>query len=328
MLARQIAFNDEISSLGGNPAAVNSAVNSATVSVQALEPAAEFQTQRLVIGIIVSIIVYIAVMLYGQMVAQGVVEEKSSRIVEMLLTTIKPWQLMVGKVAGIGLVGLGQLALVAIVGVASGVMSGDLDFPTSLAIGAAGWAVAWFLLGFTLYALMFAALGALVSRQEDVGGVTAPAMMLIILPYVAGISILPADPENKLMAMASLIPFFAPMLMPMRIALGVAPAWEVAVAVRLTILLIVGMVWLSARIYRNAVLRTGSRVKFSTGAQGRLARSHQPGLLPPMGGGALPVLPEAVGQRAQAGVDVGQGDAAVADDDARLGRRVGVVITE
>ena len=103
-----------------------------------------------------------------------------------------------------------------------------VSFPASIAVSAAGWAVLWFLLGYLAYALLFAALGALVSRQEDVGGVTAPALMVIVLPYVLGISILPADPENQFLAIASLIPLFAPTLMPMRIAMGVAPVWQVA----------------------------------------------------------------------------------------------------
>ena len=109
-----------------------------------------------------------------------------------------------------------------------------VSFPASIAVGAAGWAVLWFLLGYLVYALLFAALGALVSRQEDVAGVTAPALMLIVLPYVLGISILPADPENQFLAIASLIPVFAPTLMPMRIAMGVAPGWQVALSVSLT----------------------------------------------------------------------------------------------
>jgi ABC-2 type transport system permease protein len=263
VLARQNVLNDEITRAGGDPAAVNAAVNSAAVPVRELEPSADFQGARIAVGIVVSVLVYIAVMLYGQAVAQGVVEEKTSRIVEMLLTTIRPWQLMIGKVLGIGVVGLAQLALVAVTGVIVGNATGAVDFPASILASAAGWAVAWFLLGFLMYALIFAGLGALVSRQEDVGGVTAPALMLIILPYVAGISILPSDPDNKVIAIASVIPLFAPMLMPMRVALGVAPLWEVLLAAGLSLLLIVALVWLAGRIYSNAVLRTGSRVKFS-----------------------------------------------------------------
>lgn len=263
VLARQIALNEQITKAGADPAAVAAAVDAATFDVRSLEPAREYQVQRLVLGIIAGIVVYISLVLYGQMVAQGVVEEKASRIVELLLTAIRPWQLMLGKVAGIGLVGLGQLAVVAVVGVGAGIATDAVNFPASIAAGTAIWSVIWFLLGFLEYALMFAALGALVSRQEDVGGVTAPALMLIILPYVLGISILPSDPENQVLAVASIIPLFAPTLMPMRIAMGVAPVWQVIVAVVLTLALIAGLVWLAGRVYRNAVLRTGSRVKFT-----------------------------------------------------------------
>jgi ABC-2 type transport system permease protein len=108
---------------------------------------------------------------------------------------------------------------------------------------------------------MFASLAALVSRQEDVGGVTTPALMLIILPYVLGISILPADPDNALLALLSLVPLFSPTIMPMRIAMGVAPAWQIALATALTVGLAIVLVWLAGRIYGNAVLRMGSRIR-------------------------------------------------------------------
>lgn len=261
LLARQIALNTQITQVGGDPAAVNRAVESATFDLQTLDPPREFEAARLVLGVIVGVLVYLSIMLYGQFVAQGVVEEKSSRIVELLLTTIRPWQLMIGKVLGIGLVGLAQLVVVAAAGVGTGLATDSFTFPAGLATSAAFWAVAWFLLGYFVYAFMFAALGSLVSRQEDVGGVTAPAIMLIVLPYVLGVSILPSDPTNDFMATLSLIPFFSPMLMPMRIALGVAPVWQVVLSVTLTLLLIVVLVWLAGRMYRNAVLRMGSRVK-------------------------------------------------------------------
>jgi len=100
----------------------------------------------------------------------------------------------------------------------------------------------------------------LVSRQEDVGAVIGPILMLIIVPYVVGVRVLPIDPENGLARVLSLIPFFSPMLMPMRTALGVAPWWEVALTVALTGALTGGLVGLSARVYRNSVMRTGARV--------------------------------------------------------------------
>jgi ABC-2 type transport system permease protein len=270
VLSRQIALNNEITRVGGDPAAVNAAVNAAArVDVHSLEPAREHQGARIALAFIVGILVYIAILLYGQLVAQGVVEEKTSRIVEILLTTIRPWQLMLGKVVGIGLMGLLQIVVTAVVGIGAGLAFDAFDFPTSIATTAAIWAVVWFLLGYLAYALLFAALGALVSRQEDVGGVTAPAMMAIILPYVLAISILPSDPDNQFMAGASLIPFFSPMIMPMRAALGVAPAWQNLLAVVLTCALIAVLVWFSGRVYRNAVLRMGSRVKLTAALFGR-----------------------------------------------------------
>jgi ABC-2 type transport system permease protein len=263
VLARQNALNKEVSRVGGDPAAVNAAVDAAHVDVRSLEPAREYQGARIALAIIVGILVYAAILLYGQLVAQGVVEEKTSRIVEILLSTIRPWQLMLGKVLGIGLIGLLQLGLTAVVGIGAGIALDAFNFPTSIATGVAIWAVVWFLLGYLVYALLFAALGALVSRQEDVGGATAPVMMAIILPYVLSISILPSNPDNHLLAIASLIPFFSPMIMPMRIALDVAPAWQSLLSVVLTCALIAVLVWFAGRIYRNAILRMGSRVRLT-----------------------------------------------------------------
>jgi ABC-2 type transport system permease protein len=269
VLARQIALNNEITEVGGDPAAVNAAVDAASVDVRSLEPATEHRAARIALAVVAGILVYIAILMYGAMVAQGVVEEKASRIVEILLTTIRPWQLMLGKVVGIGLIGLLQLGLTAVVGVGAGAALDAFDFPTSVASSAAIWAVVWFLLGYLVYALLFAALGALVSRQEDVGGVTAAPTMAIILPYVLAISILPSDPDNELMELLSLVPFFSPMIMPMRIALDVAPAWQVFLSVGLTCLLIAALVWFAGRVYRNAVLRMGSRVKLTEALSAR-----------------------------------------------------------
>ncbi len=261
VLVRQAALNEQIVRAGGDPTEVAAAVDAATFEVRTLEPPREFDLQRLVIGVVAGVLVYIALMIWGQLVAQGVVEEKSSRVVELLLTTIRPWQLMLGKVVGIGLLGLGQLLLIAVIGVGVGLATDTLTFPAGLAAGLVGWAIVWFLLGYLVFALIFAALGALVSRQEDVAGVTTPAIMVLVIPYVLGISILPADPANQLLAWLSLVPLFAPTLMPMRIAMGVALPWEIALATTLTVLLVVALVWLAGRIYGNAVLRMGSRVR-------------------------------------------------------------------
>lgn len=261
VLAGQLALNQEITRLGGDPAQVNQRVSGATAEVRPLEAPYDYNGQQLVIGMIAGILIYMSLLINGQSVAQGVVEEKSSRVVELLLATIRPWQLMAGKVLGIGAVGLVQMVIIGGVGLAAGLGLGVLDISVSTAVGTVVWLVVWFLLGFVAYSLVFAALGALVSRQEDVGGVITPPLLFVILGYVLGISILPSDPGNQLVEVLSVIPLFAPTLMPMRLAMGGVPFWEAGLAVVLMLALIPALVWLSGRIYRNAVMRSGAKVK-------------------------------------------------------------------
>ncbi|GLW92903.1 ABC transporter permease [Actinokineospora globicatena] len=261
VLAGQLALNQEISDLGGDPARVSQEVAGAKAEVRPLEPPYDYNGQQLVIGMIAGILIYMSLLINGQSVAQGVVEEKSSRVVELLLATIRPWQLMLGKVVGIGVVGLVQMAVIGGAGITAGLATGVLTISVSAAVSTVVWLVVWFLLGFFAYSLVFAALGALVSRQEDIGGVITPPLMFVILGYVLGISILPSDPGNKLVEVLSMVPLFAPTLMPMRLAMGGVPAWEAGLAVVLVVALIPGLVWLSGRIYRNAVTRSGAKVR-------------------------------------------------------------------
>jgi ABC-2 type transport system permease protein len=257
VLARQVALAKAVA----DPAAVTAAVDGATVHTHALQPGSRYQTVRLALGIVISVLLYMSVLINGQAVAQGVIEEKSSRVVELLLSTVRPWQLMAGKVLGIAAVGLLQVLILGGVGLVAALATGVLSLPTSVATGTVLWGLVWYLLGFFVYALLFAAAGALVSRQEDAGAVQGPVMLLIIVPFVIGVSVLPANPDSSLATVLSVIPVCAPMLMPMRLALGVATGWQVALALALTVLLILALVWLCGRIYGNAVLRTGARVR-------------------------------------------------------------------
>jgi ABC-2 type transport system permease protein len=261
LLARSAALDIKLHQLHVDPGPVSRAVAAAGVQVRSLIPPDPHRSQRLAIGVISGILVYVALMLYGQAVAQGVVEEKTSRIVELLLTAIRPWQLLLGKVAGIGVIGLGQLLLVAVAGLITGTQTHALTLPGSVAAGALAGAIVWFLLGYLAYALMFAAIGALVSRQEDVAGAVAPLTILIIFPYVLGVSILP-NLGSALLAVLSFVPLFSPTLMPMRIAAGI-PVWETAVAIAIMLAFIAALVWLAGRIYGNAVTRTGAKVKLA-----------------------------------------------------------------
>ncbi|WP_410676455.1 ABC transporter permease [Amycolatopsis sp. cmx-4-68] len=262
LLARQVALDRQITALGGNPAQFEGAVASAKFAEDPpLEEPYDYNGQQLVLGIVAGVLIYLSLMINGQSVAQGVVEEKTSRVVELLLSTIKPWQLMAGKVLGIGVVGLVQMLVIGAGGVIAGLATGVLTISVSAAVGTVVWLIVWYLLGFFMYSIVFAALGALVSRQEDVGGATMPALMFVIAGYVIGISVLPSDPGNTFVEVLSVIPVFSPTLMPMRLAMGGVPVWEAVVSVGLVVLLIPGLIWLAARIYRNAVMRTGAKVK-------------------------------------------------------------------
>jgi ABC-2 type transport system permease protein len=260
VLRQQAALGSVVTELGGDPAAVADELASATLVVRALDPAPERDGGQIAAGYVAGILLFLALQTTAQLVSQGVVEEKSTRVVELLLSTIRPWQLMAGKVLGIGVIGLSQVVLVA--GAAAGTALGlglldasSLDLGTTL-----GWALAWFALGFVMYSSALAALASLVSRQEDVAAVTAPVLVLMILPYVIGISIAPWDPTNTIVVVLSYVPFAAPLVMPMRIALGTVETWQVLASFALSAALVPVLVWAAGRIYSNAVLRTGARV--------------------------------------------------------------------
>lgn len=266
--AGQSALTQQITGLGGDPAEVAAAVSGASVDVDALSPSPSFDPERLAVGSVAGILIYLALITTGATVAQGVVEEKSTRVVELLLATIRPWQLMAGKVLGIGLVGLLQVAAVGVTGVVAGQVTGALTLSLSTSVSVVAWLVVWFVLGFTMYSLVFAGLGALVSRQEDVGGVTAIPTMLLVVGYVVGISILPSAPDNPVVAGLSIVPLFSPTLMPMRLAMGEVPVWQTIAALLLAVATVPFLVSLSGRIYRNGVVRTGTRLSLREAVRG------------------------------------------------------------
>jgi ABC-2 type transport system permease protein len=120
--------------------------------------------------------------------------------------------------------------------------------------------VVWYLLGFFLYASLYAAVGSTVSRQEELQSVVAPMIFLLLIPFVLTLNLLPSDPRNGVATVLSFIPFFSQTVMPARYALGVASLWEVLVAAGLAVVAIVVVVRIAGRIYQNSVLRTGARV--------------------------------------------------------------------
>lgn len=258
-LVRQQVLNAQLASAGLDPTQVQSTVNDAKVRVVTLHGDDPFRGARLAIGFIVMVLLFMSIQLFGQAVAQGVVEEKSSRVVEILLSTLRPWQLMSGKVLGVGVAGLAQIVIIAVVAGVGFATSGVVALPPGSA-GIIAWSVLWYLLGFFLFSGLLAAASSLVSRQEDLPGVVTPVTMLLLIPYIIGAMQIFTNPRGQLLTVLSLIPPFSPILMPVRIALGTAAVWQVALGLVLTVLALVAALALAGRIYSHAVLRTGARV--------------------------------------------------------------------
>ncbi|GII99177.1 ABC-2 type transport system permease protein [Sediminihabitans luteus] len=260
-VSQQAALSAQVTALGGDPDEVATALATSAPEVTALSPGDTTDVAQIAAGLLVGILIFMSIMLSGQLIAAGVVEEKQSRVVEILLASIRPWELLVGKVLGIGTVGFIQIALVAGAGAGTAAALGLVD-ASELSLGAAaGWLVVWYVIGYLTYAFALAGAASLVSRQEDVGSVIAPFTTLMIVPYVIAISIAPYDTDNTLVRWISYVPFCSPLVMPVRVAVGGVEPWEIALSLGLSILVIPVVVWLAARIYRGAVLRTGARLK-------------------------------------------------------------------
>jgi ABC-2 type transport system permease protein len=212
------------------------------------------------------VILYGQIIGYGFWVATGVVEEEASRVVEVLLATIRPRVLLTGKIIGIGVLGLVQLLILGVAGLVAGRATGSLDIDGET-LGIVGIAFAWFLLGYAFFASLFAAAAARVSRQEDVQNVTTPITMVLLASFFAGIYA-SSSPDSSLTTVLSIVPPFSALVNPPRIAAGSVPAWQVGLAVLLMLLVIVVLVRVAARLYEGAVLRTGAKVGWREAWQG------------------------------------------------------------
>ena len=199
-----------------------------------------------------------ALAIYGQWVLTGVVEEKSNRVVELILSTVRPRHLLAGKVIGIGLLGLAQFALVG--GLAAVLLAAGLfDAPASLG-GNVALMIPWFALGFTLYAVAYAAAGALASRAQDASSAGQPVTYTLLAAYAAGYMTLSADADGLLAHVLTVFPLTAPLVVPARSTLVGVPIWEHALAVVLVLAAIYVLVRLAGRVYAQGLLHTGSRI--------------------------------------------------------------------
>ena len=229
------------------------------VAVTTIEPVDPERERKGAFAFVAVLALYTQLLTFGYLLASGVVEEKASRVVEVLLATIQPRDLLAGKIIGLGLLGFGQLFVMTGVGLIAATLSGALDVNGEI-VGAAGLAVGWFVLGYAFYAGLFACAGALVPRQEELQASMTPLTMLILISFFVSFIVLD-DPDGTLAHVTSFIPFSAPITMPPRIALGEAPPIEIAIAFAVTLAGALALIPLAARIYSGAVLRTGSAIK-------------------------------------------------------------------
>ena len=263
-------ITDQISGLGGDPGAFEEMMAAAAPTVETLQPASQSGNEGPAYGVSMVMISLLlgALIGSGSIIAMGVVEEKTSRVVEILLATIKPTQLLAGKVLGIGVYGLFQIVLLA--GALAGALAAlGLTADIEVNIGASlALLIVWFLLGYALFALLFGGFAALVSRQEEIGSVTTPLMFLLFIPFYTTMFMVPADPDSTAVRVLSQIPFFAPFMMPARDAFGAVAGWELALSMGITLLTIPLLVWVAARVYQRGVLHTGGRMKLAEALKG------------------------------------------------------------
>jgi ABC-2 type transport system permease protein len=219
---------------------------------------AEATTAATAVAYIGSVLLLTSLAVYGQWVLTGVVEEKNNRVVELILSTVRPRHLLAGKVIGIGLLGLAQLALVA--GLSAALLAaGVFDAPSSLA-GSLALVVPWFALGFALYAVAYAAAGALAARQQDANSAGQQVTYTLLAAYFLGYIALSADANGTLAHLLTIFPLTAPLVLPARSALVGVPLWEHALAVVLVLATIYALIRLAGRLYAHGLLHTGPRL--------------------------------------------------------------------
>jgi ABC-2 type transport system permease protein len=220
------------------------------------------------------LLLFLALVVYGQSVASSVAEEKSSRVIELLLTTVPPRRLLAGKILGVGALGVAQLAAACAAGLISAQVAGGEGLPPS-APETVALVVVWFILGFAFYSVTYAALGALVSRQEDLEATTAPVNVLLVATYW-GAMVAIQDPDGTWAQIAAFLPPLAPLIVPTRVVLGDMGAIGLLAAVTVEVLAAILLVRSAAAIYERSILRTGAPISLRSALVGERWRIHVP----------------------------------------------------
>jgi len=242
-----------------------------TLQVHVLSAESDVTERELAIGFVGAFFLYMVILLYSVAVMRATIEEKTSRVVEVVISSMKPWHLMLGKILGVGSVGLTQMAVWAVSAglifsagipamMAAKPEMGSLADIQSLApgVGMLVLFLAFFLFGFFLFSSMYAAVGAMCSTDEEAQQAQLPVTLLIIVPMLFMSSVM-NNPTSTMAVGMSLFPFFSPVLMFARAAGGAAPFWQVGLSFVLMALTIVAVAWVAGRIYKVGILMAGKR---------------------------------------------------------------------
>lgn len=237
---------------------ISKALELTPLRTRALSAPSNQQTGRILAAVGSAVLLYVSLLVFGQLVAAGVAQEKTSRAAEILLATLRPTQLLAGKVVGIGACALGQMAVTVGAGLIANAITHSTVIPATT-WGLLPAVLLWFALGYALYSMVFAAAGSLVARQEEVSMVTAPLSALLVGAYLLTFAAV-ADPRAAWVVGLSFVPPLAPILIPIRVALGTVPVEQLLVAAALMLGAIAGLTVVGARIYARAIVHTSRRL--------------------------------------------------------------------
>ena len=233
-------------------------------TVEILEPAGTNPFLRYIVALGFGLVFLMAASTFGGTIAQSVVEEKQTRVVELLISAIPTRVLLAGKVLGNTILAMGQILLLAAIAVVGLIVTGQDDLLSGIGAPIL-WFAVFFLFGFILLASLYAAAASMVSRQEDIGSTTMPLIILVMLPYFLVIFF---NDNPVVLTILSYVPFSAPVGMPMRLFVGEAQWWEALLSLAILIASCVGAIWVGAKIYENSLLRMGARVKLGEALRG------------------------------------------------------------
>ncbi len=267
---RDVRAQQALAAAGVSGDQASAITDPAPLRTDAIDPPDEEQDDRRSLVIFGVFFVFGQIFGYGFAVASSVVEEKSSRVVELLLAKMRPGELLTGKIVGVGALGFAQLALFMVVGLVAASVTGSIDLPPGVG-GAFVLVLGWFLLGFAIYSALFAMAGAVASRAEELQNTTSPITFLIMAGYFGTFAAI-GDADGLMAKVMSWVPFWSPLVMPIRMASGEASAGEAAIVVVAVLVTVVVVVRVAARVYSGGALRTRGRIKLKEA----LAASSRP----------------------------------------------------